>query len=178
MTADVAARGNHRKYIPVLARGSWRQAAPSWLKGKRYADLRTDATYRTNYPELADTLLGTTPTAPPIGRSSDSARRLSPNTIRRPTAEPTEPLPPRDGGVSSAVTHEEPIRIVDVVTDDVTAPNLDALRARRSTRSRSVSAANPLVSGPTSSWQPGTTRRASRPCTARASPRSAEPGSS
>ena len=125
MTADVAERGNHRKYIPVLARGSWRQSAPSWLKGKRYVDLRTDATYHTNYPELAGTLLGTTPTAPPIGRSSNSTRRLSPNTVRRRPVQPTEPLPPRDRGVPSPVTHEEPVRIVEVATDEVTAPTLD-----------------------------------------------------
>ena len=125
MTAEVAERGNHRKYIPVLARGSWRQAAPSWLKGKKYADLRTKATYRSNYPELAATLLGTTPTAPPIGRSSDSVRPLSRNTVRRPTAEPTDPMPPRDDGVSSPVTHEEPIRILEVDTDQITAPPMD-----------------------------------------------------
>ena len=117
MTADVAERGNHRKYIPVLARGSWRQAAPSWLQGKRYVDLRTVKTYRTNYPELASTLMGTTPTAPPVGRSS--------NTVpRQPTAQ-TESSPSHDTPAPSAVTHEQPIRILDVVTNEVTAPTLD-----------------------------------------------------
>jgi hypothetical protein len=31
MTAEVLANQNHRKFIPVLARGAWIEAAPSWL---------------------------------------------------------------------------------------------------------------------------------------------------
>ena len=34
MTAEVHTQRNHRKFIPVLARGSWEDASPSWLKGK------------------------------------------------------------------------------------------------------------------------------------------------
>jgi hypothetical protein len=39
MTAEVFAKQNHRKFIPVLARGGWAEAAPSWLSGSRYVDL-------------------------------------------------------------------------------------------------------------------------------------------
>ena len=69
MTAEIAGRGNHRKYIPVLARGTWEEAAPTWVRGKRYADLRAGEAYRANYRELVSTLHGATPSAPPVGRS-------------------------------------------------------------------------------------------------------------
>lgn len=31
MTAEVYGQGNHRKFIPILARGTWENSAPSWL---------------------------------------------------------------------------------------------------------------------------------------------------
>ena len=67
MTAEVAERGNHRKYIPVLARGAWGEAAPSWLRGKRYADLSTPERYAAGYGELRVTLQGEAPDAPTFG---------------------------------------------------------------------------------------------------------------
>ena len=66
MTAEVAASGNHRKYIPVLARGLWEDAAPSWLKGKRFADLSNESAYEENREDLLKTLLGARPGAPPV----------------------------------------------------------------------------------------------------------------
>ncbi len=67
MTGEIAERGNHRKYIPVLARGAWSAAAPSWLRGKRYADLSTAERYGAGYAELLRTLQGRKSEAPPIG---------------------------------------------------------------------------------------------------------------
>lgn len=67
MTGEIAERGNHRKYIPVLARGAWSDAAPSWLRGKRYADLSTAERYAAGYAELLRTLQGRKSEAPPIG---------------------------------------------------------------------------------------------------------------
>ena len=67
MTGEIAERGNHRKYIPVLARGGWSDAAPSWLRGKRYADLGTAERYAAGYAELLRTLQGRKSEAPPIG---------------------------------------------------------------------------------------------------------------
>ena len=73
MTADVAARGNHRKYIPVLARGTWNDAAPSWIRGKRYADLSTKQRYAANYGDVIRTLLGKAGSAPPVEKAGSSA---------------------------------------------------------------------------------------------------------
>ena len=39
MTGEVHTQGNHRKFIPVLARGEWMESAPSWLRGKYSVDL-------------------------------------------------------------------------------------------------------------------------------------------
>ena len=40
MTAEVLSEKNHRKFIPVLRKGGWSSAFPSWLSGKKGADLR------------------------------------------------------------------------------------------------------------------------------------------
>jgi TIR domain len=45
ITAEVLAKQNHGKFIPLLARGTWVEAAPSWLLGKRYVDLSDAARY-------------------------------------------------------------------------------------------------------------------------------------
>ncbi len=67
MTAEVLAKQNHRKFIPLLARGAWVEAAPSWLLGKRYVDLSDAARYEQGYSDLLTTILGTGPKPPPLG---------------------------------------------------------------------------------------------------------------
>ena len=126
MTAEVAAGGDHRKYIPVLARGTWSEAAPTWLSGKHYVDFRTADSYERDYPRLVDTLLGCTPPAPPIGsgrRSTGSARRRLP---ARSTPDDRSPRAlPHGGRASRRAESEEPIKIVRVMTDEVTTPTQD-----------------------------------------------------
>ncbi|MXW49026.1 MAG: SUMF1/EgtB/PvdO family nonheme iron enzyme [Gammaproteobacteria bacterium] len=67
MTSELAELGNHRKYIPILARGTWREAAPAWLRGKRYADLSTAERYAQGYDELLRTLQGGRLGPPAVG---------------------------------------------------------------------------------------------------------------
>ncbi|MEI6847919.1 MAG: SUMF1/EgtB/PvdO family nonheme iron enzyme [Chlorobiaceae bacterium] len=66
MTAEVYTQKNHRKFIPVLAKGSWNEAASSWLSGKFYIDLSSPAQYNCNYPRLLEALLGSHPSPPPV----------------------------------------------------------------------------------------------------------------
>ncbi len=40
ITGEVLTGINEKKFIPILKRGEWDKAAPSWLKGKYYVDLR------------------------------------------------------------------------------------------------------------------------------------------
>ena len=106
MTAEVHTQGNHRKFIPILARGTWEDSASSWLKGKYYVDLSTTEQYEKNYSDLMATLLGTRPVAPPLQTSSRPAHR-------KPVA---KWLP------------AEPLRIIGVIVDEVTEPTLDGTR--------------------------------------------------
>lgn len=103
MTAEVLTKRNHRKFIPILARGSWEESAPSWLKGKVYVDLSTEERYKVNYPDLTTTLHGTRPAAPPLRRHSRAVRT-------KPIAHPAS---------------NEPLRIMGVIVDEVTQPRLD-----------------------------------------------------
>jgi TIR domain len=67
MTGEVFTKQNDKKFIPVLARGSWTEASPSWLVGSRYIDLSDAARYAAGYDELNKTLPGMREQAPPLG---------------------------------------------------------------------------------------------------------------
>lgn len=103
MTAEVYGQGNHRKFIPILARGTWENSAPSWLQPKFYVDLSTREQYARNYPDLTATLLGTRPTAPPVRQSLQPVHRKS----------------------MAKQLEEDPIKITGVIVDEVTEPTLD-----------------------------------------------------
>lgn len=106
MTAEVHNQRNHRKFIPVLARGTWEDAAPSWLKGKYYVDLSSPGRYEKNYQDLLATLLGERQSAPPLRKSLE--------TSSTPQAEESSP--------------SDPLRIVGVIVDEVTEPIMDGTR--------------------------------------------------
>lgn len=103
MTAEVHTQGNHRKFIPVLARGTWEQSAPSWLKGKYFVDLSNQDIRSKNYSDLKATILGTRTVAPPVGPAPKS-----------PMHRPLPALP------------DEPLKITGVIVDEVTEPRIDA----------------------------------------------------
>lgn len=67
MTAEAYQDGNHRKFIPVLRRGEWRDAAPSWVLGKFYIDLRSDPLDEASYEALLKHLHNAREAPPPIG---------------------------------------------------------------------------------------------------------------
>ena len=62
ITSEVYSRGDHRKFIPILRSGHWGEAAPSWLAGKRYADLSGSPYSEESYQELLQTLFEVDPT--------------------------------------------------------------------------------------------------------------------
>ena len=57
MTAEVMSSNNHRKFIPILRKGAWSGAAPSWLLGKYYINLTGDPYSERDYEDLVRTLL-------------------------------------------------------------------------------------------------------------------------
>jgi hypothetical protein len=67
MTGASFVSADHRKFIPVLRRGPWREAAPTWAAGKYYVDLSAEPYSESAYADLLSTLLGTRPAPPPVG---------------------------------------------------------------------------------------------------------------
>jgi TIR domain len=59
ITAEISAKQNHRKFITVLARGTWTESVPYALCGKKYIDLSDVYKRQRNYPQLRSTILGT-----------------------------------------------------------------------------------------------------------------------
>ena len=102
MTAEVHTQRNHRKFIPVLARGTWEQAAPSWLKGKYFVDLSNLDKRIKNYSDISTTILGVRTVAPPV----------------RPTPKISTTSP-------SSVLKDEPLKIMGVIVDEVSEPKMD-----------------------------------------------------
>ena len=104
MTAEIYAKNNHRKFIPILARGTWKDAAPSWLKGKYYIDLSSRDRFEENYQDLITTLRGERPSAPPLQRTTHSKSETQ----------------------YEGTTNNDPIRIVGVIVDEVPEPTMDS----------------------------------------------------
>ncbi|HQX16394.1 MAG TPA: SUMF1/EgtB/PvdO family nonheme iron enzyme [Anaerolineales bacterium] len=66
ITGEVFQKNNHRKFIPVLRKGKWATASPSWASSKLFIDFRGEPYSETSYQHLLDTLFGKSPTAPPL----------------------------------------------------------------------------------------------------------------
>ncbi len=111
ITGEVLIDRNHRKFIPVLRQGTWRQAAPSWLSGKQYIDLSGDPYSEETYAQLVRTMLGISETAPPIGRAMSTIRPAVQEQSRERSDSPT----PDDGE----------IRITGIVVESITQPKND-----------------------------------------------------
>ncbi len=115
MTAEVSREQNHRKFIPILRSGTWETAAPFWVEGKYYIDLRGNPYDQRAYHDLLLTLRGERSTAPPLGqrqtRDAEPARGTEPD--RRKESEEA-------GGADP-----EEIRITGVIVDEVTEPTND-----------------------------------------------------
>ena len=71
MTAYAVTGGDQKKFIPVLRRGSWIEAAPTWLLGRIKIDLSSDPYSESEYEELLRTLHGAREEAPEIGPRPD-----------------------------------------------------------------------------------------------------------
>ena len=107
MTAEVLGTSNHRKFIPVLRKGSWSDSAPTWISGKYFIDLSASPYSEENYGDLLITMHGVRNTAPPVGKpfSTVQPRPVAPNQQQNDA--------PQD------------IRIEGVIADQVTTPRMD-----------------------------------------------------
>jgi hypothetical protein len=112
MTAEVFTTQNHLKFIPVLARGTWTEAAPPWLVGTQYIDLSEPSRYEGGYKELLETLLGTRPQAPPLGPLPSGYRSTSSTSqVRESSAEQATNFYQYAIGRFSTVVQEEQLDI-------------------------------------------------------------------
>jgi TIR domain len=111
MTAEVIGSSNHRKFIPVLRKGVWPEAAPSWLLGKYYINLAGDPYSERDYEDLVRTLLGIREIAPPIGKPMA--------TISREATQESQVLR------AAPVSEFEDIKITRVIVEDITEPRND-----------------------------------------------------
>lgn len=89
MTAFALNEKTRKKFIPVLRRGSWDEAAPTWLFGRAKVDLSGDPYSESEYEELVRTLHGAREKAPRIGRRPDFGDREG--APARPTPGPATP---------------------------------------------------------------------------------------
>ena len=132
MTAEMMTSQNHRKFIPVLRRGAWQEAAPSWLLGKYHIKLIGDPYSERDYEDLVRTLLGIRETAPPIGP-------------------PMSTISPNHGQGSKSASEKaaefEDIKVTRVIVEDITEPRNDGSRG-----SALYSIPFALSSAPSSDW--------------------------
>lgn len=107
ITEELYSKGNERKFIPVVRKGSFDAAMPTFLAGKLGIDLTDTIHFENNYKDLITTIYGVKK-KPEIGRVpsyiSQSAPRPSPSSS------------------------DEPIHILGIITDEVTVPRMDGTR--------------------------------------------------
>ena len=107
ITEELYSKGNERKFIPVVRKGSFDAAMPTFLAGKLGIDLTDTIHFENNYKDLITTIHGVKK-KPEIGRVpsyvAQSAPRLSPSSP------------------------DEPIHILGIITDEVTVPRMDGTR--------------------------------------------------
>jgi hypothetical protein len=92
MTAYAFTGAAKKKFIPVLRRGSWTEAAPTWLLGRAYIDLSDDQYSKSGYQELMRTLHGAREAAPAIGPRPNFGDNEGPQASPPPEPQPQSPV--------------------------------------------------------------------------------------
>lgn len=118
MTAEVMSVGNDRKFIPLRRSGTWEEAAPSWLRGKRYIDMSEDPHGDEGYRDLVRTLRGERESAPPLRHGL---------THKGPSIE-AKAVSKTGETRGDTRSHFEDIRIVKLIVEEVTEPRNDGTR--------------------------------------------------
>ena len=102
ISAELLSKNNERKFIPILRKGDFYNAIPTFLGGKKAADFTSEQNEKKHYPSLLETLYGVMK-KPAVGKK--------PSFIT--TKDYTEI--PEDGE----------IKIEGIITEKVTMPKMD-----------------------------------------------------
>lgn len=106
ISAELMNCSNERKFIPVMLKGTVKNAIPTFLAGKLWVDLSGDGNlYETNYQDLITTI-----------RGEKNKNNNQPKSIVT-ASNKTRELSDED--------EKEPIRILGIITDEVTTPTMD-----------------------------------------------------
>lgn len=138
MTGELFLKYNHRKFIPVLRHSDWAEAAPDWLRAKRYIDL-TDSRLNQNFEELVRTLHGESLELPPLGTRSgtksageDNAQNsTAPEAAKRKSIKPKRSKRIAPASITAQETDERswsPIKIIGIAAEEITKPKMDGTR--------------------------------------------------
>lgn len=107
ISGELLTKGNERKFIPVIRKGNTSNALPDFLSGKYGIDLTDGKQYENNYEDLITTIYGAKK-KPTLGSQ--------PSYINKTYTKPKN----KD--------IDEPIRILGIITDEVTVPKMDGTR--------------------------------------------------
>lgn len=107
ITGELFAKGNERKFIPVIRKGNISDALPVSLAGKLAIDLKDGLHYDINFNDLVTTLKGLNK-KPPVNKSATTGN------------------PP--SSYKKVVIDDEPVSILGIITDRVTVPRMDGTR--------------------------------------------------
>lgn len=108
ISGELFALGNEKKFIPVVRKGTVQNSLPACLSGKLAIDLTAGKYYEDSYKDLITTLYGAKE-KPKLG--------CKPEYISKSIEK-----------ISWADSLEEPIRILGILTDEVSVPRLDGTR--------------------------------------------------
>ena len=100
ISGELFSKGNERKFIPVIRKGSIQTAMPSSLLGKLCIDLKDGPQYESNFSDLLTTLWG--------------KKKKPPLYIAKSMNKPA----PR-------IAEDGPVHILGIITDQVTLPRMD-----------------------------------------------------
>lgn len=107
ITADVYMNQNHRKYIPVLANGSWETSIPTWAVGKLGVDLMKEPFAGAEFDKLITTI---------TGKYKSGAPKYD-NHISMPKS-----------SVAKGMDDTTEIKILNIIKEDITSPRNDGTR--------------------------------------------------
>lgn len=105
ISAELLSKNNERKFIPILKKGDFSNAVPTFLSGKMAADFSSDQNEKKHYCSLLETLYGVVK-KPAVGKT--------PSFI---TSKDYTELP-----------EDREIKIMRIATEDVTVPKLDGTK--------------------------------------------------